>query len=153
MVLFNSMYKTKLPFNFYLTIGLTFVVLILLIPDSLIKALFYSLFVFFFFYIAFSRNACTVTLTTERLQVKYIYPWEKNISIPISSITQIEYEKGFYDFISDKPRSVYNFPKHCSDLLIIIQKDDEHPNIQIEINTRFLEFNRTLKKLNTLVNP
>lgn len=153
MLLFNSMYKTKLPFNFYLTIGLTFVVLVLLIPDSLIKAFFYSLLVFFFFYIAFGRNACKVTLTTERLQIKYIYPWEKDITIPINSITQIEYKKGFYDFISDKQRSVYNFPKYCSDLLIIIQKDDKHPNIQIEINTRLLEFNRMLKKLNNLINP
>lgn len=145
------MYKTKRPFNFYLTIGLSFVVLILLIPDNLFKAIFYSLLVFFFFYITFGRYACTVTLTTKSLHIKYIYPWEKNITIPINPIVKIEYEKGFYDLISDKPRSVYNFPNYCSDLLIITQNDNKESEIHIEINTRFRQFNKMLVKLEELI--
>ena len=147
------MYKTKLPFNFYLAITSALMILIILVPDGIVKACFYSVLVFFFIYIVFSRDACIVKLTTEFLRIKYVYPWEKGINIPIKSIKQIEYEKGFYDLVSDKQRSFYNFPKYCSDLLIITQHDKEQPDIQIEINTRFRQFDVMFEKLKKLIAP
>jgi hypothetical protein len=83
-------------------------------------------------------------IDSQFINVKYFSPWKKNISIRIADISKIDYQKGFYDFFSEKAiGGIFTFPQYCYDRLIIHSKSG---NILIvNINTRLFQFKKVLK--------
>src|SRR5688572_4408552 len=136
--------KTKIPLNFYFVIIATIAVLCLLIFEPILQILFYTIFTFLFLYILLGRSGCIAEVSGSLLIVNYLYPWEKDITVDLSQIIDVDYEKGFYDLISDKTRGgLYVFPKYCADRLIFtIKNGKDIDTILVPVNTRIFQFNK-----------
>lgn len=145
------MTKTKPPLVFYLNYFAAVVVLILLIASGagLGKTLFYTMFAFFAFYILFTRDACTISIRQNQLFVNYLFPWQKNKTIPLNGLKEVDYRKGFFDFFSSKGRTRYSsFPNYCSDLITLKYKDSTiNEEVNVECNTRMFEFDKIINEL------
>jgi hypothetical protein len=82
------------------------------------------------------------------LTVKYIAPWNKAFEIYLDDIAEVDHEKGYYDFMSDKPISkVKSFLRYPYDKLIMNLKDKSKLPIYLNVNTRMFDFDRVLKVL------
>ena len=118
-------------------------------PAPVLKIIFYDILTFFFVYILFCRYACRIVISTSLIEINYFFFWDKNIKIPFTNIEEIDYQKGFYDFIDDKAISgLYSFPKYCYDILIV------HSNVEpkeVFVNTRIFSFNKVVRYLKNVI--
>lgn len=145
----NSILKTQIPLNYYFIFSATAGCLLLIFPAPLFKTVFYEVLIFFYLYFFLGRNACRIVLTDTELRIKYCFFWEKDITVNLGDIAEIDYERGFYDLFSDKTRGgLFVFPKYCSDRLILKMKNNYSIGVMlININTRAFQFDIILKKL------
>lgn len=138
--------KTKLPINLYFTTISSIAFGVLLCPGHLFKILFYILFTFFCLYVFLSRRSGTIEVKADEIEIRYFFPWNKPIKIVLSSVSDVDYQKGFYDVFSDKSiGGVFVFPKYCYDRLVFTKNDlQKNTIIQVDINTRRMEFDKVV---------
>lgn len=147
------MMKTKTPLNFYFIAIVTISTLLLLLHKPILQILFYAIFIFLYLYVFLGRGSCTVEIKGNNLFVKYIYPWEKNLTFDLFQITNVDYEKGFYDLFSDKTRGgLFVFPKYCADRLILtLRNGDDMDTVFVPINTRIFQFTKIVNNIETFI--
>lgn len=145
--------KTRVPFNFYFLVVGTFTVFVILYGQPILKVIFYTTFTFSIIYIQFSRYGCTIEITEKEVVVKYLFPWYKNISVSITQITRVDYQKGFYDLLSSKSiGGAFVFPLYCYDAIILSVKSGDPENLlYIKVNTRLFDLGRFVKTLKSKV--
>lgn len=146
--------KTGLPLNLFLVILVTVLFVFFLIPANLGKVIFYAAFVFLFLYILLSRYAGTIEITNNELHIRYLFPWNKNVFIKIDTITDVKYQKGFYDLFADKTMGgAFVFPLYCYDKIICNRYGmNSIEEIDININTRIFGFDKAIKYLRDVLN-
>lgn len=67
--------------------------------------------------------------------------WYKTIRLEIINYSEIDYEKSYYDLISDKSiGGLYGFPKYCYDKIILKRKDGEVE--EFYVNTLMFSFKK-----------
>ena len=99
-------FETKTPLNYYLTIGLTISSLLLFSHFTVLgrldygSAIFYIIFFYVIIYAYFGRYLAKVKLYSNRIEVKYLIPWNMD--------TYFSFNKLFEVKSSDRPLLFYS---------------------------------------------
>lgn len=117
----------------------------------ILKIAFYLLLTFFFLYVFLARYACRVKVYDNEIMVKYFFFWDNDLIISLSDVSEVDFNKGFYDLYSDKTSGgLYVFPKYCYDTLFL--KNKNGVIVSVKINTRMLTFNKIVSTVGNILN-
>jgi hypothetical protein len=101
------LYKSKVPVAYImwlivLTAGVTYIFIISIFLQAIIFAAVY----FIFSYLIFCRNAGTILIYENRIEVKYYFPMLYTKKIELKEGTRVEYILSYYYLLSSNRRSV-----------------------------------------------
>lgn len=145
-------YRTKKPVSLYLWILTVILFTINAVVDSdnlwgpFVYIVIYTVIVYWYF----ASYSGQLILTTNKIIVKYAITTFLNFEIPLESVIEYDYKKGFYDMTADKSYGVNNFvPRISYDTLILKCKTEESKinRQEIKINTRMYQFDKFLIEL------
>jgi predicted membrane protein len=138
----------KKPFYFYLTVSLWSILFILFLivikireldKDSTIATAFIFLFFAIYIYVLFGRYLASITFYDHKIEVKYLFPWNKKIEFRFDKLTEIEFKE--FDLVDRLTRSWYRGGKY----LYLKNEIDEGCQFKYTINV--LENEKLLKEL------
>lgn len=141
--------KTILP----ISIILLFIIVVILLVLSFFNIvwLFYLPIFTTLYYILFCRYGCYITANKEVIQIIYIAPWLKNVSVRFEDIKKIDYERSGYNLFSSKRIGAKLFlPQYCYDRLIVYKNTVQLKPIYFNVNTFIFGFNRIIRYIKDL---
>lgn len=145
-------YRTKKPVSFYLWIltSILFALNAIVDSDNFWGPFVYIVIFTVGIYWYFANYSGQLILTTNKITVKYAITTFLNFEIPLESVIEYDYKKGFYDMTADKNYGVNKFvPKISYDTLILKCRTgkSEINQQEIRINTRMYQFDKFLIEL------
>lgn len=143
-------YKTRYPMILYFIFICLIIQAVMIFDFPALKIAFYLFLTFFFLYMLLARYACRVKVYDHEIIAEYFFFWEKDLVIPLSDISGVDFNKGFYDLFSDKTTGgVHVFPKYCYDTLLL--KNQSGAIISVEMNTRIWTFNKVVSTVRDIL--
>lgn len=139
-------YSTNYPIAFYvgiLIVAAIFINTLLRIqfPDSLL----YPSIVFILWFATISRYSCKVTLYNDKLVVKYLLFWHKDIEINLSELKVHKVRTSYWSFNFDYDTNSFRGYIFYDQVTLTNKKNEKQI---IRINTRIGKFGKLIDKLN-----
>jgi hypothetical protein len=104
----------KRPFYFYLTVSLWLILFITFLvvlnvreldKDGVIATVIVFLFFAIYFYVLFGRYLAIITFYEHKIQVKYLFPWNKEVEFRFHRLKEIDFKE--FDLVDRLTRSWY----------------------------------------------